>query len=416
MTKPTTQSGISKKLQRKEIKKRSDATSPQKQVWMVRYSEVFLKSDPVRRKWERTIVNSIKEVLPNAVVRDERGRIWVEGEVNPEKLKKIFGIFSFSHCDVVNLNFLSEGLVSFCENHNLSNAKSFALRIRRIGEHTFSSRDVAVKYGEIVRNHYPHLKVDLNNPDKEIHIEIRDDICFLYDSVEQGAGGIPSGVEGMVVALVSGGIDSPVAAYMMMKRGCKIIPLYVGLDGFLDETNLARTETVMKTLRDYQPDIELLVVKDSFLLDAHKELEKKDQERYTCLICKRRMYRIAAEVARRTGAKGFVTGEAMGQVASQTLDNLAVLTDAAAIPVYRPLIGFDKEDVIQIARRIGTFEPSIASASGCGAVPDKPSTAASIEIIREIEKRIIDLEEDMGNLSIIPAGEFHNLQMSMKKS
>jgi thiamine biosynthesis protein ThiI len=402
MTKPTTQSGISKKLQRKEIKKRSDATSPQKQVWMVRYSEVFLKSDPVRRKWERTIVNSIKEVLPNAVVRDERGRIWVEGEVNPEKLKKIFGIFSFSHCDVVNLNSLSEGLVSFCENHNLSNAKSFALRIRRIGEHTFSSRDVAVKYGDIVRNHYPHLKVDLNYPDKEIHIEIRDDICFLYDSVDQGAGGIPSGVEGTLVALVSGGIDSPVAAYMMMKRGCRIIPLYVELDGYSDETNLSRTKGVIETLRKYQPEIELLTVKDSYLKEAGEVLEKNRQERFTCLICKRRMYRIAAEAARRTGAKGFVTGEAMGQVASQTLDNLAVLTDAAEIPVYRPLIGFDKEDVIQIARSIGTFEPSIASASGCGAVPDKPSTAASVDAIRIIEKKIKGSGEDLSSLSILP--------------
>lgn len=400
-------------IQKKEDEITFDDDHTRKQVWMVRYSEVFLKSDPVRRRWERAIVNSIKRVLPNTVVRDERGRIWVEGEVDPEILRKVFGIFSFSLCDIISLNLLSEGLLSFCENHNISDVNSFALRIRRIGEHPFTSKDVAEKCGDIVRNHYPHLKVDLSNPDKEIHIEIRDDTCFIFDMVERGVGGIPSGVEGTLVALISGGIDSPVAAYLMMRRGCRIIPLYVGLDGYLDETNLSRTEVVIEVLREFQPDIELLVVKDSYLLDARKELVKEQQERYTCLICKRRMYRIAAEVARRTGAKGFVTGEAMGQVASQTLDNLAVLTDAAAIPVYRPLIGFDKEDIIKIAREIKTFEPSIISASGCGAVPKKPSTAASTETICGIEERINDPGEDMRNLLIIEAGEFHNRNMCM---
>jgi thiamine biosynthesis protein ThiI len=373
-----------------------------KQLWMIRYSEVFLKSDHVRREWERVIADNICRVLPDTTVRCERGRIWVEGEADPEKLKNIFGIYSFSLCDALDLKDLSDGLKVFCENSDILNAETFAIRVRRIGSHSFTSRDIAEKYGSLVQSIYPHLKVSLKNPELEIHIEIRNDECYIFDRVEQGAGGIPSGVEGTLVALVSGGIDSPVAAYMMMRRGCRIIPLYVGLDGFLDETNLSRTKSVIEILRKYQPEIELLVVKDSYLKEARKILEKNRQERFTCLICKRRMYRIAAEAARRTGAKGFVTGEAMGQVASQTLDNLAVLTDAAAIPVYRPLIGFDKEDVIEIARSIGTFEPSIASASGCGAVPDKPSTAASVDAIRIIEKKIKGSGEDLSSLSILP--------------
>lgn len=379
--------------------------SVMRQVWMIRYSEVFLKSDPVRREWEKTIIQKIKSVLPGANARRERGRIWLEGDIDPEKLRKIFGIVSFSLCDVVPLGDLSRGILSFCEHDDLAKAATFALRIRRIGKHSFTSREIAENLGDLIRAEYPHIRVDLDSPEKEIHVEIRNDLCYLFDRIEQGAGGIPPGVEGTLVALVSGGIDSPVAAFMMMKRGCRIVPLYVGLDHFLDETNLARTAGVVESLRPYQPDIELLVVQDSYLARARQVLEEHEQERHTCLLCKRRMYRIAAEVARKVGAKGFVTGESMGQVASQTLANLEVLTDAATIPVYRPLIGFDKEDIIRLAREIGTFEPSITPAHGCGAVPKQPATAASIQVVRALEEMVGDAGEDVRSLSIRPAGE-----------
>ena len=359
-------------------------------VWLVRYSEVFLKSEPVRRAWEKSLVCGIERVLPGAKVRRERGRIWLTGDVDPEVLRNIFGIVSFSLCDVVPLDDLPAGLLRFCDDHDIEDAATFALRIRRVGTHPFTSQDLARRLGDLVRSESPHLSVDLDHPEREIFIEVRDGTCYLFDQKIPGAGGIPPGVEGTLVALISGGIDSPVAAYLMMKRGCRIVPIYVGLEGFLDETNLARTKATVEALRRYQPDIDLMVVRDGYLARARRTLEERGEERYTCLLCKRRMYRIAAEVARRVGAKGFVTGESMGQVASQTLDNLAVLTDAATIPVYRPLIGFDKEDVIRIARDIGTFDVSIAPASGCGAVPARPCTAAAIETVRALEEAVGD--------------------------
>lgn len=365
-------------------------TAGQNQVWLVRYSEVFLKSEPVRRRWEQTLIQNIKMVLPAAVPRRERGRIWLSGEVDPEVLKSVFGVVSFSLCDVVPLDDLSTGILAFCERRSIGEAATFALRIRRVGNHPFTSRDVAERLGDLIRAEYPHLSVDLDHPGREIFVEIRDGICYLFDQKIPGAGGLPLGVEGTLVALVSGGIDSPVAAYLMMKRGCRIVPLYVALEGYLDETNLARTKATVEALRRYQPEIELLVVRDGYLARARRTLDSRGEERYTCLLCKRRMYRIAAEVARRVGAKGFVTGESMGQVASQTLDNLMVLTDAAAIPVYRPLIAFDKEDVIRLAREIGTFDASIAPACGCGAVPARPCTAAAIETVRALEEAVGD--------------------------
>jgi len=367
-------------------------------VWLVRYSEVFLKSEPVRRRWEKILIRNIKRVLPAAVPLRERGRIWLAGDVDPEALRNVFGIVSFSLCDVVPLDDLPGEFLGFCERRSIGEAATFALRVRRVGKHPFTSRDIAERLGDLVRAEYPHLRVDLDDPEREIFVEIRDGACYLFDRTIPAAGGIPLGVEGTLVALVSGGIDSPVAAYLMMKRGCRIVPLYVGLEGYLDGTNLARTKATVEALRRYQPDIGLMVVEDGYLARVRRTLEERAEERYTCLLCKRRMYRIAAEVARRTGAKGFVTGESMGQVASQTLDNLAVLTDAAAIPVYRPLIGFDKEDVVRLARKIGTFDTSIAPAGGCGAVPARPATAATIETVRALED-LVGNAEDVGALA-----------------
>ncbi|MFZ0005927.1 tRNA uracil 4-sulfurtransferase ThiI [Methanoregula sp.] len=357
--------------------------------WLVRYSEIFLKSDPVRRQWERVLINNIRQLIPDLKIKSERGRIWITGNLDPEKLRHVFGIVSFSEVEHVPHDLpLETALIEYCRTHGLPGAKTFALRIKRVGKHSFSSNDKAIELGDVVRKAFPHLKVNLAVPDVEIHIEIRQDECYLYDKVIKGSGGLPLGVEGTLVALVSGGIDSPVAAWMMMKRGCRIVPIYVALDTFLDETVLARAERVVEVLRKYQPDIRLRVIHDTYLAAAKKELIRNRQEKYTCIFCKRRMYRIAQAVAQEIGAKGIVNGESLGQVASQTLDNLVVLSDAAEIPVYRPLIGFDKADAIAIARDIGTYEESTSKATGCKAVPKGPSTKAHLKEILEMEKNM----------------------------
>ena len=360
-----------------------------KRQWLVRYSEIFLKSDPVRRRWENVLIANIREVMPGIHVRNERGRIWLDGDVKPELLKKVFGIISFSDVDHIPLREVEGHLPDYCRRHGFEDIKTFAVRVKRVGKHSFSSHDKAIEYGNLLRQAFPHLKVNLANPDKEIHIEIRADEAYLYDNVTMGVGGLPLGVEGTLVALVSGGIDSPVAAWMMMKRGCRIIPLFVALDTFLDETTVARAERVVEVLAQYQPGIRLTVTHDSYLASARQELASRHLEKYTCIFCKRRMYRVATAFAQKAGAKGIVTGESLGQVASQTLGNLLVLTDAASeVPIHRPLIGFDKEETVEIARRIGTFSESTSPASGCGAVPAGPSTAADLAKIRTIEEEL----------------------------
>ena len=365
--------------------------------WIVRYSEIFLKSDPVRREWEQVLMANIRHVLPGVKTRSSRGRIWLSGDVIPEILDKVFGIVSFSETHPCNLNDLEPSLISFCEKSGLSDAESFALRIKRVGTHDFNSQEIAVRLGDLVRKNYPAMKIDLTNPGREIYIEIREDRCYVYDHVFPGAGGLPLGVEGTLVALVSGGIDSPVAAWMMMKRGCRIIPVFVALSEFLDETNLARARDVIESLKPWQPGIDLVVIEDDYLASARKILVREDKVKYTCLLCKRRMYRLAEKFAREHGAKGTVTGESLGQVASQTLDNLIVLNDAAGLPVYRPLIGFDKEDTIRIARKLGTFRISVGKAKGCGAVPKGPSTKADLGLIKGLEEIIGQETNDKGD-------------------
>jgi len=355
------------------------------ELWLVRYSEIFLKSDPVRREWENVLTRNIRDVLSGCRVRSERGRIWIEGPADTERLRRVFGIVSFSPVTRCSLGDLNESLLDLCRRRGVKGLRTFGIRMRRVGTHPFTSQEKAVELGNLVRGEFPHLEVDLKRPDLELHVEIREGDCYLYTEVIRGAGGLPLGVEGSLVALVSGGIDSPVAAWMMMKRGCRILPVFVALGSFLDDDARVRAGNGVAVLRSDQPDLRLRVIPDSFLACAKKGLVRQGLEKFTCLICKRRMYRIAEAVAREEGAKGIVTGESLGQVASQTLDNLLVLNDAAGLPVYRPLIGLDKEEITRLAREIGTFGSSTAPVKGCQAVPKKPSTSAVLEKIQEIE-------------------------------
>ncbi|MDD3092097.1 MAG: tRNA 4-thiouridine(8) synthase ThiI [Methanoregulaceae archaeon] len=370
-------------------------------IWLVRYGELALKSPPVRRRWENVICDRIRESFPGCRTRKEPGRIWIEGEADPDVLSRIFGIVSFSECTKTTLDLLRGDAADYCASRGFSGVETFAVRVHRQGNHPFTSKDLEAELGRLIGDTFPHLKVDLRHPEKVLFVEIRSHDCYLFDEVHAGAGGLPPGVSGSVVALFSGGIDSPVAAWMMMKRGCRIIPVYMAIEGYLDDDARRRAVAGVEALRTYQPDIRLVTIKDSYLSEAKKELASRRLDKYTCILCKRRMYRIAGEIASGCGANGIVTGESLGQVASQTLDNLAILTEAAVLPVYRPLIGLDKTEITEIARTIGTYEPSIMKTGGCGAVPVKPATTGKPGLIREIENSIIpvDYEVDGGGRS-----------------
>jgi thiamine biosynthesis protein ThiI len=325
--------------------------------------------------------------MRGVTVRIERGLLWASGPVAPSVLGRVFGVASFSEVVFCPLDELEASALAYADAHGIGGAATFAVRVRRSGKHAFRSPEKAAELGGAILEAHPALRVDLGCPDFELFVEIRDDRCYLYHEVVAGPGGLPEGVEGTLVALVSGGIDSPVAAYMMMRRGCRIVPLYVGLEPYLDEDALEKTRAVLEVLRGYDPDLELVIRTDDYLSRA-RALMRRSEERLTCVVCKRRMYRLAAALAEEVGALGIVTGESLGQVASQTLDNLAVLDQAAPVPVYRPLIGLDKEEIIAMARRIGTYQASIAPGRGCRAVPDMAATKAVLAEVAAIEGRV----------------------------
>ena len=214
-------------------------------VWLVRYAEVFLKSDPVRRNWERVLAHAITRRMPGVAVRIERGRLWATGPVDPEVLRRVFGIASFSEAVFCPLDDLDAAALAYADAHGIGEAATFAVRVKRSGKHAFRSPEKAADLGGVILEAHPDLQVDLGCPDFELFVEIRDDRCYLYHEVVAGPGGLPEGVEGTLVALFSGGIDSPVAAYMMMRRGCRIVPLYVGLEPYLDEDALAKARAVL---------------------------------------------------------------------------------------------------------------------------------------------------------------------------
>lgn len=355
-------------------------------IWLIRYSEIFLKSEPVRRVWEDLLIQSLQKKLPECHITKTRGRIWISGPVIPEKISQTFGVYSFSPCKNVHLTELNHAILKFAEESKITACDSFALRIHRSGDHSFSSQDLARDLGATIRQKWPDVKVNLTNPGLELFVEVRDDQCYLYREILPGPGGVPQGASGTLVALHSGGIDSPVAMYMMMKRGCIIHPVYVKISPFHDDRSEDRAQRIIEHLRKYQPDLTLRVIDDTHVYTTRMQLKQKDLEKYACVLCKRYLYRAAEEIAMEIGAKGIVTGESLAQVASQTLDNLFVLDDAVNIPVYRPLIGFDKEETIDYAKKIGTYDLSIMQVpSCCCAIPMKPATTSQREKIKQIE-------------------------------
>ena len=353
-------------------------------------AEIFLKSEGVKRRWENILISEIRRVVGGAKLRRGRGRIWIENEISPEceeRLRWIFGIQSYSKCDYCELQELEDRVLSFWnERVRDRSGFSFAVKVKRSGKHDFTSQEMAARIGGLILDHHPDLWVDLENPDYRIYIEIRDNDCYIFDEVIECAGGLPPGVEGKVVALFSGGVDSAVATWLMMHRGCKIIPVYFDLGAFSAHDGRMRAEKVTSFLRRYQRDLELLVISHGdFLSDIRRILSDAKIENHTCLLCKRRMYRVIEEIAVREGAKGIVTGESLGQVASQTLDNLFILDHAVKIPVFRPLIGLDKNRIEAMARAIGVYDVCTSMKDECLATPDKPTTKGNLQKILEVE-------------------------------
>ncbi len=372
---------------------------------IVRYGgELGIKGAWTRRAYERRLLENIKNVLKRYEIPYDRiirkhGRLFLKTSLTTEastKLARVFGISSLSPAletnskldDIVNKSLFLAGSM-------LHQGNSFAVKCRRVGHHPYKSTDVCREVGRRVLDAFPErrLTVNLKSPDATLGVEVRNNQAFVYSVVVEGAGGLPLGTQPKVVGLLSGGVDSSVACWLVMKRGCPVVPLYFDNAPFTDESATERAMNVAKVLFDWAIRFprKVYVVPNGPNLAEFKR--KKRFKRLTCILCKRMMYRVAERIADTVRAEGIVTGEAIGEQASQTLRNLRVLNSAVTkYPIHRPLLGFDKAETEQIARRIGTYKASIQKAKGCTAVPRKPVTMAKPHEVAEAEEAL-DIEE-----------------------
>jgi len=360
-------------------------------IILVRYGEIFLKSEPVLRMWEKLLIRNIKSALKKqgieSKIRRKRGRIFIFTK-NIKKvcaaLGTVFGVVSFSPCFYLKTSSLKK-IKTFCKQNYgkwVKKNETFAIRARRVGKHRYTSQKLAEEVGEIVDR-----KVNLKNPDKEIFIEVRDKETFIYTEVMKGLGGLPIPASGKIISLISGGIDSPVASWLMMKRGCKVVFVHFHSFPLLSRASIEKTKELVGVLSQYQLKSKTHFVRFSKI---QTEIKTKIPAKYRIILYRRFMLRIAEEIAKRENIKALVTGESLAQVSSQTLENLTTISEVSKIPILRPLIGMDKEEIIDLAKSIATYEISIKPQEDCCTlfIPKHPATRSNIGKIKELEKKL----------------------------
>ena len=356
---------------------------------IARYGEIVVKSSGVRSQFEKRLVKNIKATFDCSVDRNQ-GRIYIypkQFDEGIEKLNMVFGVVSYSPAVSTQFTFdkLNETLTSYVEQLISENVldinTKFAIKCRRVGTHDVSSQEIAAYCGSVVKN-VVDAPVDLSNPDLTIFVEVRDDDAYIFHEKIKGPGGLPLGTQGKVVCLISSGIDSPVAAYLMMKRGCEVIALHCHNDPFSGPKVTENFNLLIDRLDEYANGsaIKRRVIDYGEYLTVAKQ---KAPEKMTCVLCKSGMYRIAEKLAQKLGADAIVDGSSIGQVASQTLPNILATRYGVDIPILSPLIGLDKEEITEIAIKIGTFEISKLDDGGCSAVPRYPMTHAGLEDVKQ---------------------------------
>ena len=363
---------------------------------LVRYGEIGVKSPVVRKRFEKKLISNIKKLIRCRITINQ-GRIFLFPEDLDnaiESLKKIFGVVSFSptlytETDKNKIKKAVQGYIKgLIDKGEFNPEKPFAVKCRRVGTHDFSSREMAGFCGAAVIE-ITNAPVDLSNPEFKLFIEVRDNKTYIFHEKIPGPGGLPIGTQGKMIALVSSGIDSPVATYLMMKRGCDVTILNFNNHPYTNGSN-EKIIKIYQKLNEYTSGSELNLYQVNYG-DFLKKCTEKAPPRMTCVLCKSGMYQIAEKIAKKVKALAIIDGSSVGQVASQTLPNILATRYSTSMPVLSPLIGLDKIEISEIAEKIGTYSISILPESGCSAAPKHPETNASLEKVLEVQE---DIEMD----------------------
>ncbi|MGI6019264.1 MAG: tRNA uracil 4-sulfurtransferase ThiI [Marvinbryantia sp.] len=380
-------------------------------TFLIKYGEIGIKGKN-RYLFEEALVKQIRHALKKAdgefEVRREQGRIYVDClsaydfDETVEALQRVFGIVGI--CPVVVLedngfDDLAEQAVAYLKAAYPSVDMTFKVDARRARKnYPRSSMEINCDLGEKILDAFPNMRVDVHQPQILLHVEIREKI-YIYSRIIPGAGGMPVGTNGKAMLLLSGGIDSPVAGYMIAKRGVKLDAVYFHAPPYTSERAKQKVVDLARIVARYSGPINLHVVN---FTDIQLYIYDQCPHDELTIIMRRYMMRIAEHFAKETGSLGLITGESIGQVASQTMHSLAATNEVCTMPVYRPLIGFDKQEIVDVSLKIDAYETSILPFEDCCTifVAKHPVTKPNINVIRRSETKLEEKIEELMKTAI----------------
>lgn len=376
-----------------------------KEIILVKNGELVLKGLN-RNSFEDVLIKNMKRHLAELGTfkfTKSQSTIMVEPEDEDvdlddvvDALKKVFGIAALSRAAVCekDMNEIIKTTKEYLEDELLT-AKTFKVEAKRSDKKfPLKSPEICRELGGEILKAFNHLKVDVHNPEITVTVEIRDHYAFVRGNNIKGAGGMPTGTSGRAAVLISGGIDSPVAAYMMAKRGIELISVHFASPPYTSELAEMKVMDLLKKVAAYSGTITTFVVPFTEIQEAIRDYCPED---YFTLVMRRIMMKISQRIAESQNCQALITGESVGQVASQTIYALGCTDSATSMPVFRPCIGMDKDEIISISRKIDTFETSIQPYEDCCTVftPKHPKTRPTVEDVIAAEEKIPNLDEMM---------------------
>lgn len=372
-----------------------------KEIILIKNGELVLKGLN-RNTFEDTLIRNIRKSLASIGkfnIKKAQSTIYIEPESEDfnmnealERIGKIFGIAAYSKACVCqkDMNDITEKSVPYLKDI-LSGAKTFKVEAKRADKRfPLKSPEICMELGGHLLKNFNHLKVDVHNPEVTVYVEVRDYGAYIRAGQINGAGGLPVGTAGRAAILISGGIDSPVAAWTMAKRGLELNAIHFASPPYTSVRAEMKVKSLLEKVSLYSGTIRLGIVP---FTEIQQEIAEKCPEEFFTLIMRRMMMRISERLARERSCLALITGESLGQVASQTLPALAVTDIVCDMPVLRPLIGMDKDEIVEISRKIDTFDISIQPYEDCCTVftPRHPKTRPTIEQCIKAEENL-DIE------------------------
>ena len=362
-----------------------------KKLIIIKYGELTTKKDNINF-FIKTLKNNLEETLSNykCDISYDKGRMFIESdddlEIIKDKVKNTFGIHEINiayKLDNTNFDNIASSLLTLIEDKQFDTFKVETKRSNK--NYPMDSMEISRKLGGVVLKNKDGVKVDVHNPEVLINVEIRFDAAFIYFEKEKGLGGYPVGTLGKGLLMLSGGIDSPVAGYMALKRGVRLEAIYFDAPPHTSEAAKNKVINLAKKLADYSGYVKLHVIN---FTEVEENILKNCPRDYLITIMRRMMYRISETIAIRNNCKCLVNGESIGQVASQTLTSMSAIGRVVKLPVIRPVACLDKLDIIDIAEKINTYDTSIEPYEDCCTifVPDHPVINPEPELCEEYEK------------------------------